>query len=124
MTSNQQNGDATIPLEGNESPQDCAKRLSRRLSEYEAASIDTAGRANQLRKERDAERTINQKLRKEIEKLSNQLLRERTTSAQLVKEVKILENKKDDEVKKGMVITFFIYKDFTKLKNDVLKQWL
>ncbi|XP_031573927.1 uncharacterized protein LOC116307761 [Actinia tenebrosa] len=99
MASNQQKGDESIPLEANETPEDCAKRLSRRLSEYEAASIDIEGRANQLRKERDAERALNQKLHKEVEKLSNQLLHERTTNALLAKKVKMLENKDDDEVK-------------------------
>lgn len=53
------------------------KRLSRKLSEVEIVMTTQEGKANQMRKERDAERAENEQLKKEIIKLNNQLLKER-----------------------------------------------
>ena len=55
----------------------CMKRLSRKLSEVEIVMTTQEGKANQMRKERDAERAENEQLKKEIIKLNNQLLKER-----------------------------------------------
>lgn len=102
MTSNQENGETMILSAGKtESAEECTKRLSRRLTEYEAASIDIEGRANQIRKERDVERALNQKLRKEIEKLTCQLLRERMRIAALENEVKKFDSRKHEEQLSG-----------------------
>lgn len=43
------------------------------------------GKANQMKKERDVERSENEHLKKEVRRLNNELLKERTISAALIK---------------------------------------
>lgn len=76
----------------------CIKRLSRKLTEVEIVMTTQEGKTNQMRKERDAERAENERLRKEITKLNNELLRERTNSAQKEKEIRV---KRDETVTDG-----------------------
>ena len=89
-----------IPLEKNTIPVDCdnvefcLKRLSRKLSTVAVIMADREGRENQTRKERDAERAQNERLKKEVKKLKNALLCERTNSAQKDKKIKVLEHEK------------------------------
>ncbi|XP_029202949.2 uncharacterized protein LOC114967120 [Acropora millepora] len=89
-----------IPLEKNTIPVDCdnvefcLKRLSRKLSTVAVIMADREGRENQTRKERDAERAQNERLKKEVKKLKNALLCERTNSAQKDKKIKALEHEK------------------------------
>ncbi|XP_068704959.1 uncharacterized protein [Montipora foliosa] len=72
----------------------CLKRLVGKLSEVEIIMADREGKTNQMRKERDAERTCNEQLKKEIMKLKNELLQERTNSAQKEKKIRELEQGK------------------------------
>lgn len=89
-----------IPLEENtisvdyNNAESCFKRLYRKLSTVAVIMADREGRENQIRKERDAERTQNERLKKEVKKLKNQLLCERTNSAQKDKKIKVLEQEK------------------------------
>lgn len=78
------------------------KRLSKQLTEYEMTCIDSQGRAKQYRKERDVERSLNEKLRKEVDKLSNQLLCERMRVSCLEKELKSIGENKEDSTKGKM----------------------
>lgn len=43
------------------------------------------GKANQMKKERDAEKSENEQLKKEVRRLNNELLKEKTISAALIK---------------------------------------
>lgn len=89
-----------IPLQKNTIPVDCdnveffLKRLSTKLSSVAVIMADREGRENQTRKERDVERAQNERLKKEVKKLKNQLLCERTNSAQKDKKIKVLEHEK------------------------------
>lgn len=89
-----------IPLQKNTIPVDCdnvefcLKRLSRKLSSVAVIMADREGRENQTRKERDVERAQNERLKKEVKKLKNELLCERTNSAQKDKKIKVLEHEK------------------------------
>lgn len=66
----------------------CIERLSRKLSEVEVVMATSEGKANQMRKERDAEKKANENLRKEVTRLNNELLRVRTNAA--LNEVEII----------------------------------
>ena len=75
-----------------DSPGLCMKRLSKNVSEVEIILANQEGRTNQMRKERDAQRVENERLKKEITKLNNELLRERTNSAQKERQIRDLQN--------------------------------
>lgn len=79
------------------------QRLANQLSDYGAAYIESRGRANLLRKERDAERSANEKLRKEVDKLSNRLLCERMRVSSLEKDGKKLNKSAEDLINKGII---------------------
>ena len=86
-----------------DSPELCMKRLSKKVSEVEIILANQEGRKNQMRKERDAQRVENERLKKEITKLNNELLRERTNSAQKERQIRDLQNDTtmDGKVKKA-----------------------
>ena len=71
---------------GGDSAELCIERLTRKLSEVEAVVMDSEGKANYMRKERDAAKTENEKLRKEVARLKNELLKLRMNSALKEKE--------------------------------------
>lgn len=73
----------------------CIRRLSRKLSEVEIVMATQEGKANQMKKERDAERSENEQLKKEVRRLNNELLKERTISAALIKRNCKKENDKE-----------------------------
>ena len=65
----------------------CIERLTRKLSEVEAIVTASEGKANHMRKERDAAKTENEKLQKEVARLKNELLKVQINSALKEKEV-------------------------------------
>ena len=71
-----------------DNPEECINRLLVKLSKVETAMVASEGRANQIRKERDAEKATNEKLRKQLAKLTNDLLRKRMESDEYEREVK------------------------------------
>lgn len=79
---------STEPNEG-DAAELCIERLSRKLAEVEIVMATSEGKANQMRKERDAARTTNERLRKEITRLNNELFKVRMNTA--LKEVEIRE---------------------------------
>lgn len=86
-----------------DSPELCMKRLSKKVSEVEIILGNQEGRTNQMKNERDAQRVENERLKKEITKLNNELLRERTNSAQKERQIRDLQNDTtmDGKVKKA-----------------------
>ena len=72
---------------GGNSAELCIERLTRKLSEVEAVVTASEGKANHMRKERDVAKTENEKLRKEVARLKNELLKVRMNSALREKEV-------------------------------------
>ena len=72
---------------GGHSAELCIERLTRKLSEVEAVVTASEGKANHMKKERDAAKTENEKLRKEVAKLKNELLKVRMNSALKKKEI-------------------------------------
>lgn len=76
----------TEPSEG-DTAELCIERLSRKLCEVEIVMATSEGKANQMRKERDAVRTTNERLRKEITRLNNELFKVRMNTA--LKEVEM-----------------------------------
>ena len=82
----------------------CIERLSRKLSEVENVMAANEGRANQMRKERDASKAANERLQKEIIKLNNKLLRKGWNSA--VGDIGIIEEQEetDGNVEGGILI--------------------
>ena len=77
----------TMEQNGDDSAELCIERLTRKLSEVEAIVTASEGKANHMRKERDAAKTENEKLRKEVARLKNELLKVRMNSALKEKEV-------------------------------------
>lgn len=59
----------------------CIERLLTKLSEVEIVMTAHEGRANQMRKERDAANATNERLQKEITKMKSILLRNKWSSA-------------------------------------------
>ena len=70
------------------------------------------GKANQMKKERDAERSENEQLKKEVRRLNNELLKETTISAALTKRNCKEENDKeitDGKQENGNLLRRVIY---------------
>lgn len=70
------------------------------------------GKANQMKKERDAERSENEQLKKEVRRLNNELLKEKTISAAWIKRNCKEENDKevtDGKQEKGNLLRRVIY---------------
>lgn len=72
---------------GGDTAELCIERLSRKLSEVETVVATREGKANHMRKERDAAKTENEKLRKEVARLKNELLKVRMDTALKEKEI-------------------------------------
>lgn len=90
----------------------CIRRLSRKLSEVEIVMATQEGKANQMKKERDAERSENEQLKKEVRRLNNELLKEKTISAALIKRNCKEENDKeitDGKQENGNLLRRVIY---------------
>ena len=90
----------------------CFRRLSRKLSEVEIVMATQQGKANQMKKERDAERSENEQLKKEVRRLKNELLKEKTISAALIKRNCKEENDKeitDGKQENGNLLRRVIY---------------
>lgn len=90
----------------------CIRRLSRKLSEVEIVMTTQEGKANQMKKERDAERSENEQLKKEVRRLNNELLKEKTISAALIKRNCKEENDKeitDGKQENGNLLRRVIY---------------
>lgn len=81
------------------------ERLLTKLSEVEIVLAAHEGRANQMKKERDAANAANERLQKEITKLTNKLLRNRWSSA--VQNIGIIEEPEngDGNFEGGITIT-------------------
>ena len=77
----------TMEQNGDDSAELCIERLTRKLSEVEAIVTASEGKANHMRKERDAAKTENEKLQKEVARLKNELLKVQMNSALKEKEV-------------------------------------
>ncbi|PFX18843.1 uncharacterized protein LOC111338958 [Stylophora pistillata] len=73
----------------------CIERLLTKLSEVEIVLAAHEGRANQMKKERDAANAANERLQKEITKLTNNLLRNRWSSA--VQNIGIIEEQENGD---------------------------
>ena len=70
------------------------------------------GKANQMKKERDSERSENEQLKKEVRRLNNELLKEKTISAALTKRNCKEENDKeitDGKQENGNLLRRVIY---------------
>jgi len=83
----------------------CIERLTSKLSEVEAVVKASEGKANHLRKERDAAKTENEKLRKEVARLQNELLKVRMNSALKDKEITEVVDVKDGSKGTGNSLT-------------------
>ena len=90
---------------GGDSAELCIERLTRKLSEVEAVVKASEGRANHMRKERDSAKTENEKLRKEVARLQNELLKVRMNSALKDKEITDVLDVKDESKGTGNSIT-------------------
>ncbi|XP_078364398.1 uncharacterized protein LOC144648816 [Oculina patagonica] len=77
----------------------CIERLSRKLSEVEVVMATSEGKANQLKKERDVARKANERLRKEVTRLNNELLKVRMNAA--LNEMEIIEELDDKDGANG-----------------------
>ena len=91
---------------GGDSAELCIERLSRKLSEVEAVVTASEGKANYMRKERDAAKTENEKLRKEVARLKNELLKVQMNSALQKKEITDELDEKDGSKGAGNSMTF------------------
>lgn len=90
---------------GGDSAELCIERLTRKLSEVEAVVTASEGKANHMRKERDAAKTENEKLRKEVARLKNELLKVRMNSALKEKEITDVLDVKDGSKGTGNSMT-------------------
>jgi len=88
---------------GGDSAELCIERLTRKLSEVEAVVTASEGKANHMRKERDAAKTENEKLRKEVARLKNELLKVRMNSALKEKEITDVLDVKDGSKGTGYI---------------------
>lgn len=77
----------------------CIERLSRKLSEVETVMATSEGKANQMRKERDVARKANKRLRKEVTRLNNELLKVRMNAA--LSEIEVIEELDDKDGANG-----------------------